>query len=203
MNKDFCVGCEPGTKPTCAIYKIISSTDMDSFLHAEKQKKTDVLVCHCNAQEMKNNYLNIKDNCDECILCQLACSKVSNESKFDEKLEKILFSNLNLLNIYLSEMCKECKIGSEIKSFGNYRQKRIDIVIQKDKTIYLVKVLSDLNKYRFYMDSYNEQIEIYNTTFEDCNFIALQIVKQKEFFIANKKNLNVVTITDLIKTLGE
>ena len=113
------------------------------------------------------------------------------------------WDNINSLNIYLSVMCKECKIGSEIKSFGNYRQKRIDIVIQKDKTIYLVKVLSDLNKYRFYMDSYNEQIEAYNTTFKDCHFVAIQLVKQKEFLIANKKNLNVVTITDLIKTLGE
>ena len=203
MNKDFCIGCEPETRPTCAIYKIISSIDMDSFLHTINQKKTDILVCHCNAQEIKNNHLNIKDNCNDCNLCLLTCSKILDENFFNEKLEKILFSNLNLLNVYLSEMCKKCITGSEIKSFGNYRQKRIDIVIQKDKTIYLVKVLSDLNKYRFYMDSYNEQVETYNSTFDDYNFVALQLVKQNEFSIANKKNLNVITISDLIKTLGE
>lgn len=203
MDKHFCVGCESMIQPMCAIYKIISSIDMDSFLNSIQQKKVDVLVCHCNAQEVKNNHLSIKDNCDECNLCLLTCLKTSDEKMFDEKLEKILFSNLNLLNIYISKMCKTCKIGSEIKSFGNYRQKRIDIVIQKNKTVYLVKVLSGLNKYRFYMDSYNEQIEIYNKSYSNYNFTAYSLIKQSDIYLAEKKKLNLITIIDLIKTLGE
>ena len=100
-------------------------------------------------------------------------------------------------------MRKDCKIGSQIKSFGNYRQRRIDLVIQKDKTVCLIKVLSDLNKYRFYMDSYNEQIETYNKTFNDYRFHAFMLVKQSVLSTANKNNLNVITITNLINTFGE
>ena len=100
MDKCFCVGCKMSTPLTCAIYKIISSIDMHSFLHGETFKKIDVLVCHNNAQEIKNNYMNINDNCDECSLCQLTCTKLPNENLLNHNLEKILFSNLNLLNIY-------------------------------------------------------------------------------------------------------
>ena len=203
MDKDFCIGCETFSKPTCAIYSIISSIDIDSFLFKSNLKKTDVLVCHKNAQEIVNSHLNIKNICDNCGLCRITCSRITDTISISDKLEIILFSNLNLLNVYFSKVFAQCKIASEVKSFGNYRQKRIDIVIKKKQKVYFIKVLSDLNKHRFYMDSYNEQAEEYNKNIKDYDFTAFALVSKDKTLLAEQMQLNIITITDLKEILGD
>lgn len=179
MIENFCKTCSFKDYPNCMVSKIITNEDFDNFIN-NNNKYIEYPVCHKNAQILSNGIMITNPTCDNCGLCKLACVSFELDSiKINDKLENIVFSNLNLLNILLSNITnKNTQIGSEIHFEGNSRNKRIDIVIKHDKKIFLIKLINSVDKRDFYSRSYDEIIDQYSNLYKDYHFDKILLFKR-------------------------
>lgn len=155
MNCDFCVSCPGVDYPECAVKLINNSILFESMIKHTSFEGERHLVCYKNALTIQNHKIAIGEKCDDCGLCKLSCTH-NKDLVIEDKVEKTIFSNLGKLNIFLSSVFKSSLVGTEVKTSGNSRQKRIDAVIVNGKNVVLLKVLSNIDKYNFYYRSYLE-----------------------------------------------
>lgn len=198
-----CPGCTFSRYPPCAIFNIISASSLKDIILGNKLKSTPFPVCHKNAQKINNNKIAQTEGCDHCFLCSYLCVNSTNKTAPSVILEKLLFSELSRLNMYLQTAIPSAVVGSEIKAKGNAREKRIDVVIKKNRTIYLIKVLSDLNKLPFYSRSYNDLLEFYNQAFQDFTFYTRILIPAKHANAVGTSFLDCCTIEALIEEIQE
>jgi hypothetical protein len=179
MIESFCKKCSFKDYPNCMVSKIITNEDFNNFIN-NNNKYIEYPVCHKNAQILNDGIMTPNPTCDNCGLCKLACVSLDLDStQINEQLENIVFSNLNLLNILLSNITNEnIQVGSEIHFEGNSRNKRIDIVIKHDKKIFLIKLINSVDKREFYSRSYDEIINQYSNLYKDYQFDKILLFKR-------------------------
>ena len=198
-----CPGCTFNNFPTCAISNIVSASSLNDILEGKKLKTSLFPVCHKNAQRIVDNKITKTDACDNCSLCNYLCVSASNNLTPYAVSEKLLLSDLSRLNMYLQKAIPSAVVGSEIKAKGNAREKRIDIVVKKDSTIYLVKVLSDLDKIPYYSRSYNALLEFYNNEFNGFTFYTRLLIPAKRIDATGTISSDCCTINTFIQEIQE
>lgn len=156
MEKSFCKNCEEEI-PACAIVKMPSKASIDDLVNGTNIRYQEYLVCHKNAQIFDEG-LKINDLCDECRLCQITCTKIKDKKEYIDyaKLEKLILKNFDKLAILIKTLYPNLIVSQEVQVKGNYRAKRIDICIINQKTVYLIKVLANIDKIPLYSRSYEE-----------------------------------------------
>lgn len=178
MNKDFCDKiCFP-TPPPCLVFKILRNNSIEDLLNKNKFLTVDNLVCHKCAQDIVEDKIVILENCDECMLCKICCPNFLNSNIVSSQIEKAIFSNLVSACIYFTATNPNLMICSEAKAVGNFRSKRIDLVIKQNKTVYLIKVLKNFDKSSFYLRSYENVKEYYSSLFPSYNFNIFCLVPE-------------------------
>lgn len=196
MNNDFCVGC-PGVKqPTCAIKDIFNGITLNDIISKTKNPASKYLVCHKNAINIDDGSLIISEKCDSCGLCKISCCKLM-EKDYDKKIEKPIFAELGRLNILMSNIFPDAFVATEVKTDGNFRQKRIDAVIGKDNSITLIKVLSNIDKYNFYHRSYEKIMEEFKNKYTEINFNIAFIVPESKINKARLLGYDVISINEI------
>ncbi|WP_396276441.1 hypothetical protein [Haloimpatiens lingqiaonensis] len=174
MDKNFCIGCpEVKDMPKCIIQNIPSNSYIEDIIENSELKYSEYFICHKFAQGFENNKLVITPACDDCGLCQIACCKktpAAITSLFNRKLESVLFRDLGKASILFQSLFPSAIVASEVQVKGNFRTKRIDLVIFLNKTAYLIKLIKNLEKIPFYSRSYGEVIDTYNKLYPNINF---------------------------------
>ena len=198
-----CIGCKFSQFPNCAIQSIITATPLEDIISGKRVKNVMYPVCHKNAQRIDNGTMIVGDTCDNCMLCEVLCVNHEGIVSCTGALEKTIFSDLNRFNMYLKQRLGHCIIGTEIKAKGNAREKRIDIVVKKDRTIYLVKTLSDIDKTPYYSRSYMDLVNYYT---EHCNgytFRKIILIPQKRVEAAQSMGYECCTVDALVAEISE
>ena len=85
---------------------------------------------------------------------------------------------------------------------GNFRTKRIDLVIKKRNEIYFIKFLKTIDKISFYTRSYLEVIEQYKNLFPNYTFknICLVNTRKLDSFISVEND--VLNLSNLYSFIG-
>lgn len=199
MEKFLCNTCNFNGFPECVMYNIIDSVSLDDIINNHDLKKTPYLVCKSNAQLIENGKMNIKTNCNHCNLCKYICKFKNSDYSVDEKL---LINDIPRLNIYLDTFLKSLQVATEVKANGNFRNKRLDLVVRHNKNIILIKVLTNIDKYGFYMRSYTQVVKEYSETYPEYHFSFKCLVDSSFYNKYNNSDFEkIVTINKLIEEL--
>ena len=157
MKHDFCVGCDVSSAlPLCAIGQAPSNAYIENIINNNELSKSENFVCHKTSQDISNGKLTILSKCDDCGLCQILCPycNVDFTTFFSSKLEKVIFNDLGKASLLFQNLFPNSIVATEVQVKGNFRTKRIDLVIKNDLDIYLIKLLKTTDKVPFYMRSY-------------------------------------------------
>ena len=201
MADFLCKSCDFEKYPECVICNIVNAKSLNDILNDAISTKNPFLVCKYNAQDFDGKTMKINKFCSGCNLCKIICKFGNKKLIVDEDL---ILSDLSRLNIYLSKLFPEYLIATEITVNGNFRKKRLDLVIKKNHEVLLVKVLSNIDKYGYYYRSYTEVIDELMDKFKNFNFIFKCLVKEKQLEKCNELSYeNVITIEKLINRLNE
>lgn len=179
MNHDFCVGCDTGSSlPNCAIGYSPNNAYIENIINNDSLSTAENFICHKTSQDLSSGKLIILDRCDNCGLCNITCphSNTNYTTFFSPKLEKVIFNDFGKASILFQTIFPDCVVATEVQVKGNFRTKRIDLVIKNDSDIYLIKLLKTTNKVPFYMHSYEEVINQYNTFYPEITFHSLCLV---------------------------
>lgn len=179
MNHDFCVGCDSGSGlPVCAIGLAPCNAYIEKIINEEILTEHENLVCHKTSQDISNGKLTILAECDDCGLCMITCpdTDVDYTTIFSPKLEKVIFNDFGKASILFQTIFPDTTVATEVQVKGNFRTKRVDLVIKKGTDIYLIKLLKTMDKAPFYMRSYNEVIANYSASFPAIDFHSLCLV---------------------------
>ena len=179
MNHKFCMGCNPGSSlPLCAIGKAPSNAYIENILNGEPLSHLENFVCHKASQDLSSGKLTILPKCDDCGLCQIICpnTEIDYTTFFTSKLEKVIFNDFGKTSLLFQSIFPNSIVATEVQVKGNFRTKRIDLVIKKESDIYLIKMLKTTNKVPFYMRSYNEVISQYQANNAGITFHSLCLV---------------------------
>lgn len=205
MNHDFCAGCSVNSiLPPCAFGLAPSNAYIETIINNTKLSESENFVCHKTAQEISNGKLTILAKCDDCGLCQILCPyyDVDYTTLFSKKLEKVIFNDLGKASILFQKLFSSSIVATEVQVIGNFRTKRIDLVIKKDFDIYLIKLLKTTDKVPFYMRSYGDVISLYSTDYSDMNFHALCLVPEAKTNDTVRIEANIMDISGLYSLLG-
>ena len=198
-----CIGCTFTHYPSCAIQNIVSSVDMDALLNNHQFKKIMFPVCHKNAQSINENKIIKNSSCDNCMLCEAICPFLDSHNTLNVDTEHVALSNLNRLNILIKNILPNALVATEVKAKGNAREKRVDLVIRKDKTIFLIKVLSDTDRYSFYYRSYEDIKNYYEARYKEYTIYFYILIPSWKNELAQSKGYNCKTINKIIQEIQE
>ena len=198
MNNNFCVGCQGEKQPPCAIKDIFNGVTLNEVISKTRNSSSKYLVCHKNAIKIEDGTIVISEKCDSCGLCKVSCCMQPNK-EYDSKIEKPIFAELGKLNILLTNIFAEAFVATEVKTEGNFRQKRIDAVVGKEDSIVLIKILTNIDKYNFYHRSYEEVVEEYKNKHPELKMDIAFIVPEAKVEKAKLLGYDVICI-DEIKT---
>lgn len=198
MNKEFCLGCNSGANiPKCAITLISNNAYLEDILSNKKLPTQECLICPENAQEISENGIIITKKCSECTLCMLACPNVNmifSKDFFPRSLEKAILNDPGKACILFKCLFSKIQVASEVQVQGNFRTKRIDIVIKYDNNVLLVKLLNNIDKVPFYRRSYDEVIFQYEKNYSEINFKFFCLIPSDKM---KNKILDDTSITDI------
>lgn len=202
MNKEFCMKCGKEV-PECAVVKLLRKFSIEDLIDGKNLVYQECLVCHKNAQTIGDKLL-INEKCSECCLCQLTCPKVQKNWNLTvcESLEPIVLKHYEKLAILIKALYPKKVIGSEVQVKGNYRAKRIDVVVKTKDIVYLIKVLPNIDKVPLYSRSY-EEVKQYYDKIMDIKIITRCLVPKHKKEQALALGYLVVTLDELINELGE
>lgn len=195
MENDFCIGCEG--YPSCAIFGIANGVLLSDIINECLLKKIQYPVCHKNAQKIESGKMVTGPGCDGCTLCRIACSKSESVAIDFRAVEKSVLSDLGRLNIFASSLNKNAVAATEVKTYGNFRQKRVDLVIKHGNSIFLIKVLQNLDKYNFYYRSYDEIIRDCQNRYPEFRFFHKTLIPAGKREQAEKLGLEFILIDEL------
>lgn len=199
METFSCNLCKFKNYPDCVFYNIINSISLEDMLNNDHLPKKSYLVCKNNSQIIKNGKLIINESCNNCNLCKFVCTYKADQYKVDENF---LINDIHRLNIFLDVILEKCIVGTEIKANGNFRNKRLDIVIKHKNNIILIKVLTSIDKYGFYMRSYKQVANEYKELYPEYHFSFKCLVDSSFYNKYNNSDFEkIVTINKLIEEL--
>ncbi len=206
MNKNFCPGCDTSyNTPECAIRLIPINAYLEDIITNKSLKLQEVLICHKNAQAIKKNKMKILPNCDDCALCLLSCPYINLQHK-DEllnfNLEEVIFKDLDKACILFQRLFPEYQVASEVHVNGNFRTKRVDIVIKNGSSIYLIKLLKNADKFLFYRRSYKEVINQYSIPYSNFTWKSYCLVPSSLKVQKNQDSEEILNINILNKIIG-
>lgn len=199
----ICKGCTFAQYPPCAIQKIYSASNIDDVIQGKHLKQIMHPVCHLNAQKLLNGKIERSKDCDNCGMCEMLCDMEAASGVDYSKIEKIIFSNLNRLNTVISALLPSCVVVTEAKSKGNAREKRVDLVIKKGSNVYLIKMLTDIDKYPYYFRSYTDIKKYYQSIYNGISFNIITLIPARKTESADVAGYDCVTMSDLISTIKE
>lgn len=179
MNQDFCVGCNISSRlPSCAIGYAPNNAYIENIINNDSLPTAENFICHKTSQALSSGKLVILDKCDNCGLCSITCphSNVDYTTFFSPRLENVVFNDFGKASILFQSIFPTSVVATEVQVKGNFRTKRIDLVIKKDSDIYLIKLLKTTDKVPFYMRSYKEVINQYSPIYPDITFHSLCLV---------------------------
>ena len=201
MVIDFCTGCDSIQYPQCAIFKIINTASLKALLDGKDLETNPYLVCHQNALKIESGKMISLSKCDNCMLCKIACNKISSCTIEIGDIEKSILNDLGRLNIYASSLNPNSLVATEVKADGNYRQKRIDLVIKKNTSVVFIKVLQNIEKYKFYYRSYEEIAISYKQLYPKVDFYCKTLVPSYKKERANQLGNEVILVKDIAAIL--
>ncbi len=196
MNNNFCVGCQGEKQPPCAIKDIFNGITLNEVISKTRNSSSKYLVCHKNAIKIGEDSIIISEKCDSCGLCRISCCKQLNK-EYDRKIERPIFAELGKLNILLTNIFTDTFVATEVKTEGNFRQKRIDAVVGKEDSIALIKILTNVDKYNFYHRSYEEVMEKYKNKYPEMNVNIVFIVPEVKVKKAKLLGYDVICIDEI------
>lgn len=201
MYADFCTGCNFNDYPDCISKKIIRNITFEKLL-SDNITFEQYLVCPLNAQKLYENKLELTEKCNHCYFCKYLCinNKEQNILKYDQ-LESIITSDYNKLQILLNKWNPTLKIATEVTFNGNFRTKRLDLVIINNSEVFLVKVLKDINKFDYYKRSYEYIRKEYSTIYNNLNFKPLFLVYSNSNHIQDTSIININELLNLTRRL--
>ena len=205
MNHDFCVGCNSGSGlPICAIGLAPSNAYIENIINNESLIMLENFVCHKNAQYFSSGKLSILSKCDECGLCQITCPNISVDytTFFSAKLENVVFNDFGKASILFQSIFRGATVATEVQVKGNFRTKRIDLVIKKEPVVYLIKLLKATDKVPFYMRSYDEVIKQYQSIFPNITFHSLCLVPSAKLDDIVRVDADIRDLSSLNTLLG-
>lgn len=205
MNHDFCVGCNPGSSlPLCAIGTAPSNAYIENILNGESLTKLENFVCHKTSQDLSSGKLTILPKCDDCGLCQIICPYINIDytTFFTSKLEKVIFNDFGKTSLLFQSIFPDSIVATEVQVKGNFRTKRIDLVIKKGSDIYLIKMLKTTDKVPFYMRSYEEVISQYQESYTGITFHSLCLVPAVKTNDIVRVDAEIVDLTMLNTMIG-
>lgn len=207
MNNDFCRGCEHvSDQPECIIGTISDNVRIEDIINGAVLPQTENLICHKGSQSFSDNRLSILNGCDDCNLCYIACPYINGDCipLFTSKLEKAVFNDLGKAGILFASLLPDASVAVEVHVKGDSRDKRIDLVIRRENTFYLIKLLNKSDKIPFYARSYDKVIAYYSELFNDCSFISAFLVPASALDESKKNPVNakVFDISELYELLG-
>lgn len=201
IDPSFCQGCPDKNienLPNCIITEILQGCSLQDLI-SNSGSLSENLVCPKAAQDFNDGKLTINSSCSGCELCKICCNKITSHDAYNQKLEKLLLSDLSKLNIFFKHTFKSYSVGSEIQVSGNSRTKRIDLVLIKDNHIFLVKTLKDTDKINFYSRSYSDAIDSLKDS-SSYSFEKIILIPANADILKNKEP-GVLSIPDFINYL--
>jgi len=203
MDHKFCIGCTDNV-PLCAIDTIITNISLDDIAINNNYTTSDVFVCHKFAQEINCGKLNINKNCDDCELCYITCpyaDKLNSYINYN-KIEHIVLSDCEKANIFFQHLFPMITIATKVSAKGNFRTKRLDLVIKSNDEIRLIKLLTNKNKLEFYCRSYDDVVRDYQCKYPDIRFSYACLVPTSLSSTIDAKATPFFTISSLCSMLG-
>jgi len=200
MNTDFCVGCNSSNNmPSCGVAKIATKIKLNDFLNNNFDYSVIYPVCPKNALNIINGRISISNECNECNLCVFSCDHNNSQPTIlidDCKVLENLFLTNTILKLQL-----DLPIAIEVKADGNYREKRIDIAIQKDNKVYLIKILSNKNRLNYYLRSYTDIVNDISSIYPNYIFSPIILTSQKVFDTITENSEYCFTLRTLIELI--
>ncbi|MBO5316647.1 MAG: hypothetical protein J6B48_09505 [Clostridia bacterium] len=198
-----CIGCSFEHYPCCAIQSIISAVDIDAIFDDKPHKEIKYPVCHKNAHSVNENKIVKNGSCDNCMLCEIVCPFLDIPNVVSLDTEHIALNDLNRLNILLKSLLPETIVATEAKVKGNAREKRVDLVVKKDKYIFFIKVLSDIDRYSFYSRSYEDIKNHYALKYIEYTIYNYTLISSQKIELARSKSYECKTINEIIQKIQE
>ncbi|MBP3327271.1 MAG: hypothetical protein J6L77_12750 [Coprococcus sp.] len=205
MDHNFCVGCNPGSSlPFCAIGVSPSNAYIENIINNDTLSILENFVCHKTAQDLSTGKLFILSKCDDCGMCQIMCphTNIDYTTFFNSKLEKVVFNDFGRASILFQKIFSDASVATEVQVKGNFRTKRIDLVIKKGTDIFLIKMLKTTDKVPFYMRSYDEVIGQYHTLYPDISFHSLCLVPNAKMNDTIRIGAEIVDLSTLNTLIG-
>jgi len=172
--------------------------------YINKIKKHRIFLCPVNALAVDNRRVYKKSNCIQCGLCEL--KYISNHNKNSNKeqpnISDYFLTDLKRLSIALKYMLDNDFVVCEVKAEGNYRNKRIDIVYKDSNTVFLVKVLTDINSYEYYKRSYYDILGGIDERYTNTNIQFKILTTPQNKNSRNYEYENLYTLNDIISKGG-
>ena len=202
MNKNFCPGCNVSEGlPPCALNKAPSNAYIENIINESQLSYTDHFICHKFAQSYDSGKLIISSKCDNCGLCYFLCSNINIDNPtITAKTEKVLLNDYGKASIFFAKLFSDSLVATEVQSSGNYRTKRVDLVIRSDRNVYLIKLLKTTDKTNYYLRSYNDVINHYSLEYPDYTFKAFCLLPSSVYKKCDEES--VLDISALIKLIG-
>lgn len=125
-----------------AVSEVIEQISLIDFLE-QREKYKRVVTCPVNALDLENNSINL--NCNDCGLCWIANEKIINKKggvPDYNKFKRHVFRDKMFIYRWLSLSLSNYS-GIEISSAGFSRNKRIPLIVKKNKILYFVKAIRD------------------------------------------------------------
>ena len=195
MLANFCSECNFTDYPNCILKQVIRNIAFEELL-INNQKYEEYVVCPLNAQKIYKHKLELTEKCDNCNFCKLLCINYEKPSLFNFiKSEKVVFSDYNRLQMLLKKWNPNLKVASEVNFRGNFRTKRLDLVIINNSEVLLIKVLKDDRKFNYYYRLLESIKKEYSALFDNLNFKSLFLVNTNSI---NKSNESIINIHDLL-----
>ncbi len=177
-----------------------SNVEIESFFSNNKKviKDKKIFLCPVNALGIEGNRVFKKENCICCNLCELKYIKTENINSAVPTISDYFLTDIKRLCLVLKYLISNVTVACEVKTQGNYRNKRVDIVYKKDNIIYLMKVLSDFNSYNFYKRSYNEIADYLLEEYPNFTTQLIILVTDEFSHKSTEEHKNLCTFNDFI-----
>lgn len=206
MDREFCPGCNVGSSiPECGITLIPSNAYLEDMLAGNVLQTQECFVCPRNAQEISEKGIKLTKKCNECGLCVIACPNY-NVDVFDDlfsvNLENSILNDPGKASILFKALFPNCVVASEVQVQGNFRTKRIDLVVKQDEKIFLFKLLKNTEKASFYNRSYDEVIMKYSDDYPEMKFDSLCLVPSSKLGYKTQDNVLMVDINEVFRIIG-
>mgnify|MGYP000878760724 CR=1 FL=1 len=165
------------------------------------KEKRQIFICPYNALSKKDNSIIKSESCINCQLCDIKFACLTNKCENIDlsNLDNIL-SSLPHVSIFLKLLYPNAVTATEVKISGNYRNKRIDVVLIQGNTIFIFKVLTEANKIDYYYRSYSKILDNLNN---EISGYATKLFFLTTEDIANSsidiQNYQYITLSEIIK----